>query len=74
MKEKRSEKTDVRRIHRYIDSLCGLYSRVARKLGLDRSYVSRVARGERQSKEVEAALVQEFKHIEGGEAYPPSRS
>jgi DNA invertase Pin-like site-specific DNA recombinase len=68
MKEKKSDKTDVRRIHRYIDSLCGIYSRVARKLGLDRSYVSRVARGQRQSKEVEAALVQEFEQMKGGEA------
>ena len=68
MKEKKSDKTEVRRIHRYIDSLCGIYSRVARKLGLDRSYVSRVARGQRQSKEVEAALVKEFEQMKGGEA------
>jgi hypothetical protein len=67
MKEK-SEKTDVRRIHRYIDSLCGIYSRVSRKLGLDRSYVSRVASGQRRSKEVEAALVKEFEQMKGGEA------
>ena len=44
----------------------GLYSRVARKLGVDRSYVSRVARGERKSKEIEAALAQELKKIERG--------
>ena len=44
----------------------GLYSRVARKLGVDRSYVSRVARGERRSKEIEAALAQELKRIERG--------
>lgn len=42
----------------------GLYSRVARKLGVDRSYVSRVARGERQSKDIEAALQAELKRIE----------
>src|ERR1700730_16427339 len=41
----------------------GLYVRVARKLGVDASYVSRVARGERQSPEVEIALSQEIGHI-----------
>jgi len=44
----------------------GLYSRVARKLGVDRSYVSRVARGERRSQEIEAALAAELKRIERG--------
>jgi transcriptional regulator with XRE-family HTH domain len=44
----------------------GLYSRVAKKLGVDRSYVSRVARGERASKEIEEALQQELKRIERG--------
>jgi|SRR5438270_1386977 transcriptional regulator with XRE-family HTH domain len=44
----------------------GLYSRVARKLGVDRSYVSRVARGERQSKDIEDALASELKRIERG--------
>jgi transcriptional regulator with XRE-family HTH domain len=41
----------------------GLYSRVARRLGVDRSYVSRVARGERRSKQVEQALQAELKRI-----------
>lgn len=44
----------------------GLYSRVARQLGVDRSYVSRVARGERRSERVEAALRAEVKRIEKG--------
>ena len=44
----------------------GLYSRVARKLGVDRSYVSRVARGERRSEDIEAALATELKRIERG--------
>ena len=34
----------------------GIYSRVAQKLGCDPSYVSRVARGERNSAEVSEAL------------------
>ena len=42
----------------------GLYSRVARQLGVDRSLVSRVARGERRSKRIEAALNAELSRIE----------
>src|SRR5277367_4432568 len=38
----------------------GLYQRVAAKLGVDPSYVSRVARGERQSEKVLAALQEEM--------------
>jgi transcriptional regulator with XRE-family HTH domain len=34
----------------------GLYVRIARKLGVDPSYVSRVARGTRRSSEIESAL------------------
>jgi hypothetical protein len=41
----------------------GLYGRVARELDLDPSYISRVARGERQSETVEAALEREMKRI-----------
>jgi transcriptional regulator with XRE-family HTH domain len=41
----------------------GLYSRVARKLGVDPSYVSRVARGERESEIVLSALTEEVKKV-----------
>jgi hypothetical protein len=41
----------------------GLYSRVARWLRLDPSYVSRVARGERESKLVEDGLERELRKI-----------
>ena len=41
----------------------GLYGRVARHLKVDPSYVSRVARGERQSHEIEASLERELKRI-----------
>jgi hypothetical protein len=41
----------------------GLYGRVARDLGVDVSYISRVARGERKSKVVEKALIREFKNV-----------
>jgi hypothetical protein len=52
------------RLNASIQAICGLYSRVARKLGVDRSFVSRVAKGERRSEEVEAALVQEFERVQ----------
>jgi DNA-binding phage protein len=54
----------IAKINEHIKAVCGLYTRVARKLGLDRSFVSRVARGERKSPEVEAALIAEFRQAE----------
>jgi hypothetical protein len=42
----------------------GIYSRVAQQLGIDRSYVSRVASGERSSEKVEKALARELQRIE----------
>lgn len=50
-------------LNRYVQSICGLYSRIARQLRVDRSYVSRVARGERRSQEVERALTTEFSRV-----------
>lgn len=41
----------------------GLYGRVARQLKIDPSYVSRVARGERQSQEISEALDTEIRRI-----------
>jgi len=41
----------------------GLYTRVASRLDVDPSYVSRVARGERQSHPIEAALERETVQI-----------
>ena len=55
-------------INHYVQSLCGLYSRIARQLQVDRSYVSRVARGERRSEPIERALVTEFERITAEEA------
>ena len=63
MNRKRLEKASVGKIYRYIQALCGLYSRVARNLGVDRSYVSRVAKGERRSQTVENAIISEFEEI-----------
>lgn len=41
----------------------GIYNRVAKRLGVDPSYVSRVARGERKSAAVEQALAEEVRLI-----------
>lgn len=41
----------------------GIYNRVAKRLGVDPSYVSRVARGERKSAVVEKALAAEVRLI-----------
>jgi hypothetical protein len=41
----------------------GLYARVARKLGVDASYVSRIAHGKRKSKLAEKALLREFNKV-----------
>lgn len=54
----------LEQIPRDLSSLVrGLYGRVARKLHVDASYVSRVARGERQSGWIEGALRRELNDI-----------
>lgn len=44
----------------------GLYSRVARKMKCDPSYVSRIARGERHSQRITAALAEEAMRVYKG--------
>ena len=41
----------------------GLYGRVAKKLGVDPSYVSRVASGKRRSEKIDALLESEYSKI-----------
>lgn len=53
----------LKRLNRLVDTVCGIYSRVAQRLGVHRSYVSRVAKGERRSEPVERALVEEYKRV-----------
>jgi RsbT co-antagonist protein rsbRD N-terminal domain len=54
----------------------GLYVRIAQKLGVDPSYVSRVARGDRRSSEIEEALRQAQQEINQrlGRSSPDMRS
>ena len=69
MKAQHSTTVKLQKLSHYVQSLCGIYSRIARRLGVDRTYVSRVARGERCSPEVEAALIRDFeRNVE-----PPSK-
>jgi len=53
----------LKRLRRLVDAVCGIYTRVARRLGVHRSYVSRVAKRERRSEPVEQALVEEYKRL-----------
>lgn len=69
---KETEKQKLSRMHRWIQLLCGLYTRVANRFRVDRSYVSRVARGERNSPEISQALMAEFDRIQKDAPAKPS--
>ena len=51
----------------------GLYGRVAAKLGVDPSYVSRVARSERKSARIEACLNREISKLLESVARKPKK-
>ena len=60
----KTNKITFDQIPRHLASLVrGLYARVGRKLCVDPSYVSRVARGKRQSAVIDRALRDELKRI-----------
>lgn len=50
----------LKKLNALVEAVCGIYTRVARRLGVHRSFVSRVARGERHSEPVENALLSEY--------------
>jgi transcriptional regulator with XRE-family HTH domain len=54
----------ISKLNQLVEGLCGIYTRVARRLGVDRSFVSRVARGQRRSKPIEDALLAEYDRVE----------
>lgn len=54
----------MEKLNQLVEMLCGIYTRVARRLGVDRSFVSRVARGERRSKPIEDALSAEYDQVQ----------
>lgn len=57
--KRRTEMIKALRPAQMVAASRGLYARVARKMRCDASYVSRIARGERRSRRVEAALNRE---------------
>lgn len=57
------KKSTTAQCARAVSLFRGLYARVAHDLGVDVSYVSRIARGERKSKIAEKALSREFARI-----------
>ncbi len=50
----------LQKLKHYIESLCGIYSRIARRLGVDRTYVSRVAKGEDAHRKLKRLCIREF--------------
>jgi DNA-binding transcriptional regulator YdaS (Cro superfamily) len=60
---KDSSRGKVARLNRLVEAVCGTYSRVAQRLGVHRTFVSRVARGERNSEAVEGALAAEYDRV-----------
>jgi len=57
------KKTSIARCAAAVSLFRGLYARVAHKMGVDVSYVSRIARGERKSKIGAEALTKEFNRV-----------
>jgi DNA-binding transcriptional regulator YdaS (Cro superfamily) len=62
--KERSSTAKLKKLNALVESVCGIYARVARRLGVHRSFVSRVARGERRSEPVENGLLAEIKRFE----------
>jgi hypothetical protein len=50
-------------ISRTVSLMRGLYARVGQQAGCDVSYVSRIARGQRRSAKIQAALGREFRVV-----------
>ena len=57
------KKSVVAQCARAVSLFRGLYARVAQKLDVDASYVSRIANGKRQSKVAEQAITREFNKV-----------
>ncbi len=57
------DKSSAAQCARAVSLFRGLYARVAHKLGVDVSYVSRIARGQRKSTVAEKALIREFNKV-----------
>jgi hypothetical protein len=62
---KRSDPNEITESLQAITIFRGIYKRVAHQLGIDPSYVSRVARGERRAAFVSNALEKEIRRAMG---------
>jgi hypothetical protein len=62
--KEQSSQSKIKKLNGLVEALCGIYSRVARRLGVHRTFVSRVARGERRSESVEGALIDEYERAQ----------
>ena len=62
--KEQSSTAKLKKLNALVESVCGIYTRVVRRLGVHRSFVSRVARGERRSEPVEDSLLAELKRVE----------
>jgi transcriptional regulator with XRE-family HTH domain len=61
MRSKAEYEEALLKVHRLHE---GLYRRVAEKLGVDPSYVSRVAAGKRQDQSIRLAILDEIRKIQ----------
>jgi transcriptional regulator with XRE-family HTH domain len=64
MSTKAVQQLDTKELLRRHQLHRGVYDRIARRLGVNPSYVSRVARGGRESPKILNALVEELRRIE----------
>ncbi len=59
-----ADRLQLARLARCVEFFADLYSRIARRYDVDRSYFSRIARGERKSNQIEKALIVEFENFQ----------
>jgi hypothetical protein len=57
------DKSEIAECARGVRLFRGLYARVAREVGVDVSYINRIAHGKRKSKVAENALAKEFRKV-----------
>jgi len=65
LKQHGSDKEKAETLLKFHKQYIGLYSRIAKRMGVDASYVSRVANGENQSENLRRALLSELGLMQG---------
>jgi len=64
VKRMETQHLQLLRVAKCVQYFSNLYSRMAGRFGVDRSFVSRVARGERRSPLIESGLVADFEQFQ----------